>query len=192
MLARTLSPTPATAAAVPDRAQRERQRAFVLRHHGFVTRVLWSQGTPRALLDDGAQQVFLVALRDLDSIRDERAFLFGVASRVKKELVRAAGRHVLVDDPNDVDAELATEPSAEALLEQKRARELLDRTLEGLPEEVRVVFVLFEIEGLTLEEIASAIDVPRGTVSSRLRRGRELFQQATQRLRARLGKEVSP
>ncbi|MFO0564376.1 MAG: sigma-70 family RNA polymerase sigma factor [Polyangiaceae bacterium] len=187
-----MSPTPATAAAVPDRAQRERQRAFVLRHHGFVTRVLWSQGTPRALLDDGAQQVFLVALRDLDSIRDERAFLFGVASRVKKELVRAAGRHVLVDDPNDVDAELATEPSAEALLEQKRARELLDRTLEGLPEEVRVVFVLFEIEGLTLEEIASAIDVPRGTVSSRLRRGRELFQQATQRLRARLGKEVSP
>ena len=41
---------------------RARQRAFVERHSSFVSRVLWSQGVPRAAIDDAAQQVFLVAV----------------------------------------------------------------------------------------------------------------------------------
>jgi RNA polymerase sigma-70 factor (ECF subfamily) len=190
MIARTVAFEP-SAAAAPDAAvaAREQQRAFVERHHAFVSRVLWSQGTPRSHLDDAVQQVFMVALKQLESIRDERPFLFGVAARVARETARSVRRHPVASEPEVLEREASPDPSGEELLDKKRARELLDRVLDGLPQETRVVFVLYEIEGLKLEEIASVTGVPRGTVSSRLRRGRELFQAATRRMKARMGKE---
>jgi RNA polymerase sigma-70 factor, ECF subfamily len=188
MLAHTVALPPSAAAPDAARPTRERQRELVERHHGFVSRVLWSQGTPRAHLDDALQQVFIVALRQLDAIRDERAFLFGVASRVARETARSARRHASLAEPDAADREISPEPSGEELLDRKRAKELLDEAIASLPEDARVVFVLYEIEGMTLEEIAALIDAPRGTVSSRLRRGRELFERATKRMRARFGK----
>jgi RNA polymerase sigma-70 factor (ECF subfamily) len=55
--------------------------------------------------------------------------------------------------------------------------------LEGLPEDLRTVFVLFEGEGLTTAEIASALGISMGTVASRLRRSREAFAARVERLR---------
>jgi RNA polymerase sigma-70 factor (ECF subfamily) len=54
-----------------------------------------------------------------------------------------------------------------------------------MPLEARSVFVLFELEELTVPEIAAMLDLPIGTVASRLRRGRELFRAAATRMRAR-------
>jgi len=189
MLAHTLALEPSAAASVAEPTLRQRQQAFVEQHRGFVARVLWSRGTPRGHLDDAVQQVFLVALRQLATIRDERAFLYGVASRVSQEVARSVRRHAPSAEPEALERQAAPDPGGEELLDRKRARELLDEILESLPEDARVVFVLYEIEGLTLEEIAHAIDAPRGTVSSRLKRGRELFKRATKRLRARFAKE---
>ena len=59
------------------------------------------------------------------------------------------------------------------MADQKRARELLDTVLERLPTDLRTVFVLFEIEGLSQDEVALSLDVPKGTVASRLRRARQ-------------------
>lgn len=178
---------PARAAQPDERVAR--QRAFVLEHHSFVTRVLWSQGAPRAALDDAVQQVFLVALRQLEEIRDPRAFLFGVAVRVAREHQRTARRHGPPVEPEHADRQLSEDPHPEQLLDMKRARDLLDEALDCLPEDARAAFVLYEIEQLTLREIAEALGIPQGTVASRVRRGRELFRQAAQRLRARIGRE---
>ncbi len=164
---------------------RARQRAFVERHSSFVSRVLWSQGVPRAAIDDAAQQVFLVALRQLGELRDERAFLFSVAVRTAKAARRAEQRTPPADDPAQAERLVDGEPGPDELVGKKRARELLDEILASLPEDVRTVFVLFEIEGMTMKDIAEALELAPGTVASRLRRARELFQSAAKRVRAR-------
>jgi len=62
---------------------------------------------------------------------------------------------------------------------------MLDAVLDSMPMEQRTVFVLFEFEELSVPEIALLVDAPLGTVSSRLRRARELFHAAADRVRAR-------
>ena len=79
------------------------------------------------------------------------------------------------------------QPNAEQLLEHREARELLDRLLEGLEHDVRVVFVLHELEELSAREIATALAIPLGTVASRLRRGRERFARRLARYRMQTG-----
>jgi RNA polymerase sigma-70 factor, ECF subfamily len=71
-----------------------------------------------------------------------------------------------------------------ALLERQRARVFLDDLLDRMPEEQRVVFSLFELEGMTGDDIAELLDVPVGTVRSRLRLAREVFHAAVARIRA--------
>ena len=73
----------------------------------------------------------------------------------------------------------------EELMDQRRARALLDQVLGDMPMDLRAVFVLFELEEMTMMEIATLSDIPPGTVASRLRRARHVFQKAVQKLTAR-------
>jgi RNA polymerase sigma-70 factor (ECF subfamily) len=63
------------------------------------------------------------------------------------------------------------------LTEQKRYRELLDQVLQNMDDSIRSVFVLYSFEEMTMAEIAALLDIPSGTVASRLRRAREVFKQ---------------
>jgi RNA polymerase sigma-70 factor (ECF subfamily) len=79
------------------------------------------------------------------------------------------------------------------LVERHRARELLDRLLAEMDPDLTAVLVLFEIEGLTMAEIAEALDVPPGTVASRLRRARAELEDRVSRAKALLSRKgVSP
>lgn len=71
------------------------------------------------------------------------------------------------------------------IIDRKRARLILDDLLAELPEELRAVFVLYEIEGITVPEIAQVLDLAPGTTASRLRRAREAFERGVERHRAR-------
>jgi RNA polymerase sigma-70 factor, ECF subfamily len=109
--------------------------------------------------------------------------VFSVVVRVASEMRRASGRRQQVE----LD-ELSLEPAsvdAERLLEQKRHRELLDQVLAELSWDLRTVFVMFELEGLSSPEIADALGIRRGTVASRLRLARAAFQRGVQRARQR-------
>jgi RNA polymerase sigma-70 factor (ECF subfamily) len=64
----------------------------------------------------------------------------------------------------------------EQLLDQKRARQILDQVLETMAPDLRMVFVLYELEELSMIEIANALTIPQGTVASRLRRARADFR----------------
>lgn len=153
-------------------------RALVDGHFDAVWRTLRRFGVPSAGVDDAAQRVFLIADRKLDEIiaDGERAYLLGIAVRVASETRRSIRRLREDSAGARADAWIDPQPGPEELMDQKQARVALDRVLATLPFELRLVFVLFELEGMTLPEIAAAHEIPLGTATSRLRRARELFR----------------
>jgi RNA polymerase sigma-70 factor, ECF subfamily len=155
-----------------------RFRAMVDAHVDRVHRTLRSLGVPQRALDDAVQHVFLVAFQKVDTIElgRERAFLVGVATGVAANVRRRFARSPETPSGDDYElhADRAPSPEESALSNERRA--LLERVLGRMPLELREVFVLFELEGLTTVEIAASIEVPSGTVASRLRRARALFR----------------
>jgi RNA polymerase sigma-70 factor, ECF subfamily len=148
-------------------------------HYRFVWRTLRRLGVQEAAVDDAAQQVFIVASQRLADFapRKEAAFLLGVAVRIAANARRAQTRRREDSDPDAI-AELAAGSSPEELLDWKQRRKKLDDWLAALSLELRAPFVLFELEGLGVAEIASLLELPVGTVKSRLRRARGIFLDA--------------
>lgn len=148
-------------------------------HFDFIWRLMRRFGATDA--EDATQHVFMIAWKKLDQMQlgKERAFLVGIAVRVAADQRKARSRRrESNEEPPDVVAPI---PDASELLEQRQARELLDRILAELTPDLREAFVLAEIEELTAREIAEVLGVPAGTVASRLRRAREAFQLALDR-----------
>lgn len=156
-------------------AQRERLGRLIAAEYRLVWRLLRRFGVAESSVDDATQQVFLVIAERLSEIKpgSERAFAFGTALRVAQTLRRRAAREGI-----ELVAEerVAQGPLPDELSDQRRARERLDRILDQLPDDLRSVFVLFEIEGMTSPEIAAVTGLALGTVASRLRRAREQFR----------------
>jgi RNA polymerase sigma-70 factor (ECF subfamily) len=138
------------------------------------------------LLDDGTQEVFIIVARKLEVIEPghERSFTYGTAIRVAANLRRSrqASRFDQISNDTPATSEFAIDP--EQLIDRKRLRELLDRILDTMPDELREVFVLFEFEKLTRRELSKLLQIPGGTVASRLRRAREIFQDGCAEIRA--------
>jgi len=151
-----------------------------------VWRLLRRLGTPSSEVDDATQEVFLIVLQRAPEIRAGklRSFTYGVALRVARESARRAARRPLELDESRFSG--SSSESIEDSVDRSKARALLDELLQEMPYDLRVVFVLFEIEELSTFEIADALELPRGTVASRLRRAREDFQARVARLRAQL------
>jgi RNA polymerase sigma-70 factor (ECF subfamily) len=172
-----------TTTAQPERSRLER---IFNRYYWQVWRMLRRLGVPSAHTDDAAQEVFLVVHQKLAVIAEasEKHYLFSTALRIAANQRRSRARRLVIAG-DVVDAALDELPGADQLLEQKRRREFLDGALDALGESQRDVFVLFELEGLSVPEIAELYDVPVGTVASRLRRARLAFETALLRRRRR-------
>lgn len=160
-----------------DAVRQARLAAMIERDYRFIWRLLRRLGVPSHSVDDGAQQVFLIMAERLDDIQQtsERSFAYGTALRVAQDFRRRGQRErgATVEE-----FELKSQaPNPEELTSQLHAREQLDRVLEAMPLDLRAVFVLFELEGMTSPEIAELSGVPLGTVASRLRRAREHFRE---------------
>jgi RNA polymerase sigma-70 factor (ECF subfamily) len=166
-----------------------RAQAIARAHYASLWRLLRRLGVPEASVEDAAQQVLSVVARRIDGVDPghEKTFLFGVALRVARAARRQWQKQSQVTVDDDALAELpAPQPDAGDALDERRARRVLDAILEALPHELRTVFVLYEIEEMTMADIARTLDVPAGTVASRLRRAREAFEVQSRRVRARL------
>ncbi|RYZ03771.1 MAG: sigma-70 family RNA polymerase sigma factor [Myxococcales bacterium] len=162
-------------------------RALFERHYSTVARLLRRFGVPSAQSDDAVQEVFWVASRRLLDIAPgkELAFLYGVALRVAVNVRKKQDRTTTID-VGELRNLAGDAPSPEEQVDQRRRRHLLDVLLNQLPMELRTVFVLFELEGMPVSQIANLEGIPLGTASSRLRRAREEFAAATKRLHAKL------
>jgi len=177
--------TAEAAAAQPERAPLD-LRALFRQHYGSVWRLLRRFGVPAAELDDRAQEVFWVAARRLSDLQPgrEKSFLYGVSIRVAGNAARERkADHASIED---ISEPMDPRPSPEEHLNQHQARQLLERVLACLPLELRTVFVLFELEGLAVNEIAELEALPLGTASSRLRRARQEFSLISKRFRSAL------
>jgi RNA polymerase sigma-70 factor (ECF subfamily) len=158
-------------------ASAERLRAIVDAEYDFVWRSLRRLGVADRDVDDALQQVMLTLSRKLPLVRPgcERSFLFQTALRVAADRRRSEKRRREV--VTDVVEDRADEtPSVEMLMDLHRARSKLDEILDSMTLDLRAVFALFELDQMTLTEIAELLGVPRGTVASRLRRAREDFK----------------
>lgn len=162
-------------------------RAFYERHARFVWRALLRIGVPETELGDAVQDVFLVVHRKLQEFEGrakETTWLFGVCLRVAADRRRLAykRRELLTSAPQQhQDEALGTA----GLVERRRASEILEAILDQMPEDQRIIFSLFELEGMTGVEIAELLDLPVGTVRSRLRLARDSFRGSVARLQAR-------
>jgi RNA polymerase sigma-70 factor (ECF subfamily) len=163
-----------------------RLRAIFADHFDFIWRSLRRLGLSNDRADDAAQSVFVVASRRLDAIEvgRERAFLFATAIRVASDVRRSTLRRREVPG-EDVAEPTDPRPHPDELLDQRRARAVLDTVLDALPMELRVVFVLFELEEMATPQIAALLSIKPGTAASRLRRAREEFQSTLARMKAR-------
>lgn len=172
------SARPPLAGTNAPREAEQRLRAAFERHFALVWRSLRRFGVPAESADDVAQQVFLTfsdRLSDVEVGR-ERAFLLSVCVRAASNERRRLQRVKETPVKESTLEEIPDGPTPEALLHRKRRRERLDAALATLPLDQRVVFVLFELEGLTLPEIADGLEIPLGTATSRLRRARGRFE----------------
>jgi RNA polymerase sigma-70 factor (ECF subfamily) len=182
------SGVPRTAVALPFSTvewseSSHRLRREVVRNYDFVWRSLRRLGVAQASVEDAAQQVLVVFAQRLDDIHPgaERAFLFSTATRVASDARKHQTRLRELNDSDALDAHPSPAPSAEQLIDRGRARDLLDVILAEMPLELRTVFILFELEEMTMAAIAETLSLPAGTVASRLRRARALFNEKASR-----------
>ena len=173
-------------AATPAPDQRLEQ--MFVAHHAMVWRTLRRRGLTADAAADAAQQTFLVAAERLDDIQpdSERAFLVGTALRVARSMGRKTLRWQLEEDMDR--RVVAVRDHADA----RAAVELCDLALSNVDPDVAEVFVLFELEGLSSPEIAASLEIPLGTVASRLRRAREQFRRVVSRLETAMRREGTP
>lgn len=183
-----LSTSPLTRVPPVSNPGHQRLARLVHAHFDEVWRALRRLGILEASADDACQEVFIVAARKLELIElgGERQYLYGIAVRVAANHRRSRAARREHTDEGALHSEPSPLPSSEALFEEKQARVLLDRVLDTLPQDLRTVFVLFEIEGFSLRELEALLSIPLGTVSSRLRRAREAFHLAAQRVQRSL------
>ncbi|HWP04232.1 MAG TPA: sigma-70 family RNA polymerase sigma factor [Polyangiaceae bacterium] len=172
------------APAVPGSSTDQRVRRLVHEHLDAVVRTLAKLGVSDGALDDAAQQVFLVATSKLDGIElaRERQYLLGIAVRIASHARRTVQRRR--ETPMD-DGLMLSEagPLPDQLVDERRAYALLESIVAELPDGMREAFVLFDIEELTAGEVAELLEIPLGTVASRVRRAREQVRQSLLRAR---------
>jgi RNA polymerase sigma-70 factor, ECF subfamily len=169
-----------------QQADQERLARLLREEFRNVWRALRRFGVAEDATDDATEEVFIILSRKLGEVPvgQERRYAMGVAMRVAANVRRtSAARHELAVGEALLTA-VCNVPLSDALLDQKRMRELMDAVLDTMSADLRTAFVLFELEGFTVLEVAELLAVPTGTAASRLRRARESFHSTVARLKA--------
>jgi RNA polymerase sigma-70 factor (ECF subfamily) len=184
----------ASAQAGPSPRSRDQDRPLdldqIYRAHAptIIRWVQWLAG-PALDADDLAQEVFLNVDRLLPSYREQgqlSAWLYRITFNVVRHHRRKERwRRFFLGSSNELAADVADPERGPAeLLEERQASQLVYAALDGLSEKYRTVLILFELEGMTGEQIATLTGTSLGTVWSLLHRGREKFTARVKRLQA--------
>jgi RNA polymerase sigma-70 factor (ECF subfamily) len=154
----------------------------------YVWHSLRRLGVPDRDLEDLAHDVFLEVYRGrdrYDPARPVRAWLFGFAFRKASHYRRRARHRYEVQGETDERAEAA--PTALERVITTEALGVAHTALEALEIDRRAVFLMHEVDGISIPEVAEALGIPLNTAYSRLRLARRDFRKRVSRLRARQG-----
>jgi RNA polymerase sigma-70 factor, ECF subfamily len=158
-------------------------------HAPYVWNTFRRLGAPPSDLEDLTHDLFLEVRRHLDKYdpaRPVRPWLFGFAFRIASHHRRRAYRRR--ETPGDIEHERADSGVlADAALVAHQDRQLVLQALESIDLDRRAVFVLYEIDGEPMSEIAGVLGIPVNTAYSRLRAARAEFGAAVKRLVLRRG-----
>lgn len=172
-------------AGVQSQTAPENFDAIYERYFDFVWRSARALGVENASLDDVVQEVFLVVHKKLAGFEGRssiRTWLMGIvinSVRDQRRTIRRKGNN------EDLPDELRDESEGPfAHVERKGAAEMFTSILETMSEDQRTVFVLAELEQLTLAEAGEALSLSPNTVASRLRLARKQFDRQVERIRA--------
>jgi RNA polymerase sigma-70 factor, ECF subfamily len=173
------------------RAQRGDKQAFELlveKYQRKLARLLSRFIRDPAEVEDVTQEAFIKAYRALPAFRGDSAFytwLYRIGINTAKNYLMAMGRRAPTS--TEVEAEeaegfeegeqLRDINTPESLLLSNEIAKTVNATIEGLPEELRTAIQMREIEGMSYEDIAKAMDCPIGTVRSRIFRAREAIAE---------------
>jgi len=176
--------------ALVERVQRGDKAAFdllVSRYQHKVVKLIMRYVRDQAEALDVAQEAFLKAYRAIPRFRGESAFytwLYRISINTAKNYLVAARRRPLdydldLQDPEqyDMHARLKDVETPEGMLLSEEIREAVNQAIEALPEDLRTAIMLRELEGMSYEEIATAMECPVGTVRSRIFRAREAIDK---------------
>ena len=134
------------------------------------------------IAEDVAQETFIKAFKSLHSFREDSAFytwLYRIGTNTAKNYVISKNRKKenteseLKNEEEYASIEQITEETPEDILLANSLKEVINKALTDLPEEIRTAISLREFEGLSYDEIAKVLSCPVGTVRSRIFRGRE-------------------
>ena len=173
------------------RVQRGDKSAFDLLvrkyQHKVVKLVLRYVRNP-AEAEDIAQEAFIKAYRALPQFRGDSAFytwMYRIAINTAKNSLASRDRSPIaydldLTDPEEshsVQTKLQDPDTPEGMALTEEIRGIVNSAIEGLPEELKTAIVLRELDGLSYEEIAAAMECPVGTVRSRIFRAREAIDK---------------
>jgi RNA polymerase sigma-70 factor (ECF subfamily) len=178
-----------------ERAQRGDKQAFellVIKYQRKLARLLSQFIRDAAEVEDVTQETFIKAYRSLSSFRGDSAFytwLYRIGINAAKNFLVAQKRRasttsngIDIEDAENFEeaSQLRDLDTPESELMSKQIAQTVHQTLHELPEELRTAITLREIEGLSYEEIANAMNCPTGTVRSRIFRAREAISDKLQ------------
>jgi len=160
---------------------------LVLKYQHRIIKLVLRYVRERSDAEDVAQEAFLKAYRALPNFRGDSAFytwMYRIAINTAKNHLVASGRRPIEVDLENADGEsLDIEElqkdvaTPENLLLTEEIRETVQNTIGSLPDDLRMAITLREADGLSYEEIATAMECPIGTVRSRIFRAREAVEQ---------------
>ncbi|MFO1388878.1 RNA polymerase sigma factor RpoE [Cellvibrio sp.] len=178
-----------------ERVQKGDKRAFdllVLKYQHKIFAVISRFIRDHAEVQDVAQDAFIKAYRALPNFRGESAFytwMYRIAINTAKNYLVARNRRPPASDLEVEDAEFFAGNDAmhemntpERNLLRDELQTVIDQAFRDLPDDLRMAVTLREIDGLSYEEIAEAMDCPIGTVRSRIFRAREAIDKKIQPL----------
>ena len=184
-----------------ERVQQGDKKAFellVIKYQRKLLRLVSRLVRDQAEAEDVVQEAFIKAYRALPQFRGDSAFytwLYRIGINTAKNYLANQGRRAPTStDANDQEAETFDDAdnlrdinTPESMLATKQIARTVNEAMSALPEELKTAITLREIEGLTYDEIADAMDCPIGTVRSRIFRAREAIAE---KLRPLLGTAI--
>jgi len=185
MIVATLTQTEPDLIAAAQRGDSRAYGDLVARHRSGVVGVVYRMCGDVQLAEEAAQEAFLRAWQRLDAYRPEHSFrswVYRIAINAALDVLRRDRRLVSLEDLLSGGLEEASLPASAGSLEEtvelRQQAEKVRRAVLGLPPAARSVLVLREYGGMSYSEIASALDIPLGTVMSRLNSARSQLRKA--------------